>query len=89
MKLYNLTDHPSKTSSVIKIKGGRIFPGEFIHISEVDNKMLSSDLAVDVLPKWYSDWKNPPINKEYVDKLLTPKAEIEEIKEEKKPTKKK
>lgn len=58
MKVYNLTDHPSKTSQSIRLRGGEIKPGQVIE-TEWDEKLttMKDILALGSPPKWYSDWK--------------------------------
>jgi hypothetical protein len=94
MRLYNLTDHPDFTSTAIYIRGGKILPGESISATTVDERIKKrKDVAVDVLPNWYVEWKFPkykaPIKIE--EKIIekTEKIEIKEEKQEKKSTRKK
>ncbi len=65
MKIINLTDHPSKTSQAIRIRGGEIKPGQSI-TAEYDEKLelLKGILAIDEVPKWYSDWKDSQLPSE-------------------------
>lgn len=88
MKITNLTDHPSKTSQSIRLRGGELKPGQSI-TAEYDSKLelLKDTLAIDTLPKWYSDWKASQLPSEvsisalqerFKDKEV-PKEEIKEV----------
>ena len=96
MKLFNLTDHPSKVSATLYIKGGKILPGEMIEVRDVDHRIMKTgNVAIDYLPDWYIDWKFPKVTmkrfevKPEISEVIVEKTAPQEIVQEKKSTKKK
>ncbi len=91
MKITNLSDHPSKISQSIRLRGGELKPGQSI-TAEYDSKLelLKDILAIGEVPKWYSDWKTSQLPTEvslsalqerFKDKEI-PKVEVKEISKE-------
>lgn len=80
MRIYNLTDHPSKTSISIRLRGGEIKPGQSIE-TEYDPKLekMKEVLAIGTLPNWYKEWKESLLPK--ATSLLALKERFKAIEE--------